>query len=443
MKARPLLPLLSLLPPLLLVALATAAVVSVVPVAFVAPAAAQVTPSPPAGAPPATPQTPAAETPPPEPPVPPPAIDVMYVCPGGPDFSAHFSNNGELVTLKMSGQPDLEMPRQTTATGYFYTDGYYELRGRGREATLTAAGRSLRCHAAGRPGQPPRTFANADSTLTLFPDGTFRLREKRAGAAQPVLDLGQWSQEVDGGVRLVIRGSDSARRAFREVGVGKLIDDKGAELTLATTPDPIEGKFRLTGLYRDAQDGGLFTECFTDRTYAVAPGGAEPDLERAWVEATPSRETGLYAEMIGEFTGPNGINVLEFLGLKRGTTCPAQPSRGAALRDTEWRLVEIDGEKVRFEDWRHRPTLRLNDEGGFSGRSGCNDFGGTYELSADGLRFKAGAMTTMACPEPQQTMERRYLEALDAVRTAQIASTVLDLNDATGKRRLRFEARSL
>lgn len=437
---------------LALLALATAPVALVAlvaPVAFVVPAAAQVTTSPPpAGSPPAaddktpSPQTPAAETPPPEPPAPPPAIDVMYVCPGGPDFSAHFSNNGELVTLKMSGQPDLEMPRQTTATGYFYTDGYYELRGRAREATLTAAGRSLRCHAAGRPGQPPRTFANADSTLTLFPDGTFRLREKRAGAAQPVLDLGQWSQEVDGGVRLVVRGSDATRRAFREVGVGKLIDDKGAELTLAATPDPIEGKFRLTGLYRDAQDGGLFTECYTDRTYAVAPGGAEPDLERAWVEATPSRETSVYAEVVGEFTGPNGVSILEFIALKRGATCAAQPSRGAALRDTEWRLVEIDGTKVRFDDWRHRPTLRLNDEGGFSGRTGCNGFGGTYELTADGLRFKAGAMTMMACPEPQQTMERRYLDALDAVRTAQIASTVLDLNDATGKRRLRFEARS-
>ncbi len=36
--------------------------------------------------------------------------------------------------------------------------------------------------------------------------------------------------------------------------------------------------------------------------------------------------------------------------------------RGAALRDTEWRLIEIDGEKVSFDDWRRRPQLRLDDE---------------------------------------------------------------------------------
>ena len=379
---------------------------------------------------------------PPSGPTPPPGLDVMYACPGGPDFSAHFTSDGDLATLRMPGQPDIELPRQNTNTGFLYTDGYYELRGRAREAALTAAGRSMRCHAAGRPGEPPRTYTGPNSTLTLFPDGTFRLREKRDGAAEPVLDLGQWAQEVDGGVRLVIRGSDTSRRAFREVGVGKLVDDKGAELTLATTPDLIDGKFRLSGLYRDAQDGGLFSECFTGRTFGVTPGGAEPELERAWMQATPSREASLYVEVIGKFIGRNGVEIEEFLSLRPNGACPPLPTRGAALRDTEWRLVEIDGEKVTFDDWRRRPTLRLDDEGKFSSSTGCNSLAGAYELTPNGLRFAPGPMTLMACPPPAQTMERRFIDAMDAVRSAQIASTVLDLSDATGKRRLRFEARS-
>lgn len=391
---------------------------------------------------PALAQTGTTPSPSPTPPTPPPGLDVMYVCPGGPDFAAHFTNDGDLATLRMPGQPDIELPRQTTNTGFLYTDGYYELRGRAREATLTAAGRSMRCHAAGRPGEPPRTFAGPNTTLTLFPDGTFRLREKREGAVEPVLDLGQWAQEVDGGVRLVLRGSDATRRAFREVGGGKLIDDKGIELAQSTTPDLIDGKFRLSGMYRDAQDGGLFAECFTGRTYGVVPGGAEPDLERAWVQATPSRETSLYVEVVGKFIDRNAVEIEEFLSLKPNGACPSPAPRGAALRDTEWRLIEIDGEKVSFDDWRRRPQLRLDDEGRFSGSTGCNSFGGTYELNPDGLRFVAGPMTLMACPPPALAMERRFIDALDAVRSAQIASTVLDLNDGTGKRRLRFEARS-
>src|SRR6185369_16585445 len=107
----------------------------------------------------------------------PPGPDVRYVCPGGTDFSAVFSKDGDLATLMVPGQPEIELPRQRSGSGFAYGDSYYELRGRGREATLTAAGRAMRCHAAGRPGDPPRTFAGSGLTVTLFPDGTFRLRE--------------------------------------------------------------------------------------------------------------------------------------------------------------------------------------------------------------------------------------------------------------------------
>ncbi len=136
---------------------------------------------------------------------------------------------------------------------------------------------------------------------------------------------------MDGGVRLVLRGNDATRRAFREVGGGKLINDKGTELTLATTPDLIDGKFRLSGMYRDAQDGGLFAECFTGRTYGVVPGGAEPDLERAWVQATPSREASLYVEVIGKFIDRNGVEIEEFLSLKPDGACPSPCPTGRRL----------------------------------------------------------------------------------------------------------------
>jgi heat shock protein HslJ len=397
-------------------------------VAAAAPAVAQM-PAPPSSLPPAPT------------PMPPPGPHVMYVCPGGTDFSAHFSDDGELATLRVPGQPDIELPRQRSGTGFAYSDSYYELRGRGREATLTAAGRALRCHAAGRPGEPPRTFEGPGLTVTLFPDGTFRLRERRDGSDQPVLDLGQWAQEVDGGVRLVLRGGITGRRAFREVGVGKLIAENGTELVRTTVPDLIDGRFRLVGLYRDAQDGGLFAECLTGRTYSVAPGGAEPDLERAWVEATPSRETSLYAEIDGRFAHHGTVEVDRLLNLKRGGACSPLIPRGAALRDTEWRILEIDGERPTFDDWRRRPTLRLDDEGKFVASTGCNSLGGEYALDTDGLRFIAGPMTLMACPAPASDIERRFIDALKAARTAQISSTTLDLNDAAGKRRLRLEAR--
>ena len=302
----------------------------------------------------------------------PPGPDVRYVCPGGTDFSAIFSKEGDLATLMVPGQPEIELPRQRSGSGFAYGDSYYELRGRGREATLTAAGRAMRCHAAGRPGDPARTFTGKDLTVTLFPDGTFRLREQRAGAAEPTLDLGQWTQEVDGGVRLVLRGGLVARRAFRQADGGRLIADDGTELTQAATVDNIDGRFRLEGLYRDAQDGGLFAECYTGRTFSVAPKGAEPDLEHAWVEAAPSREAQLFFQIAGRFSDDGQIEVERVLNLKRNGACPPTAPRSATLRDTEWRTTEIDGERLAFGDGVRRPTLTLDDDGTFSASTGCN-----------------------------------------------------------------------
>jgi len=357
------------------------------------------------------------------------------------DFASSFSDDGDEATLRMPGQPDIELSRVPAGSGFAYSDSYYELRGRGREVTLTAAGRSMRCHAAGRPGDPPRTYEGGGLTITLFPDGTFRLRERRAGSADPLLDLGEWAQEVEGGVRLILRGGAGNRRAFREIGTGKLVADDGSELLRTASPDPIDGRFRLSGMYRDAQDGGLFAPCLVGRTYAVAPGGAEPDLERAWVDATPSRDTSLYVEIIGGFDKSNSVTVDRFLGLKRGSVCPPLVSRGSALRDTEWRLLELDGDRPTFDDWRRRPLMRLDDSGRFTASTGCNTLSGDYVLDPTGLRFTPGPTTMMACPPTETAIEKSFVAALEAVRTAQISGTTLDLTDGNGKRRMRLEAR--
>jgi heat shock protein HslJ len=180
-------------------------------------------------------------------------------------------------------------------------------------------------------------------------------------------------------------------------------------------------------------------ECLTGRTYPVAPTGAEPDLEKAWTEATPSREAQIYVEVVGGFA-KGEIHVERFLSLKRDGACPPLAPRSSALRGSEWRLIEIC-ERPAFDDWRQRPTLRLDDQGKYTGSTGCNPMTGSYQLDPDGLRFTAAATTLIACLPTLGAMERRYLDALAAVRQAQIAGTTLDLLDGAGKRRLRLEAR--
>ena len=367
----------------------------------------------------------------------PPGPQVMYACPGGTDFTAVFSKDGELATLSMPGQPDIELSREPARSSFVYGDFYYQLRGRGREATLTAAGRSMRCHAVGRPGEPARTYTGGGTSITFLPDGTFRLRDGKAGS-QPTFDLGQWSQEVDSGLRLVLRGA-GAPRVFREESGDRLIDQQGTELSRAAL-DPIDGRYRMSGLYRDTQNGGLFNECRTGRTYAVAPRAAESDLERAWSEATPSKEAPLYVEIVGHFVDDE-IEADRFLSLRRDGACPPPVSRGAALQGTEWRVVEMDGAPPRFDNWRDRPRLKLEEDGKYSAWTGCNTISGSYQLDAEGVRLLPAATTLKACDQAQSGVERAFLQALAAVRQARIAGTTLDLTDDAGKRRLRLDAR--
>src|SRR5258708_14246527 len=154
-----------------------------------------VAPAPQAPVPPAVPSSPEAQ---------PPGPEVMYACPGGTDFSAMFSKDGDVATLNVPGQPMIELSRQRSGSGFTYSDSYYELRGRGREATLTAAGRSMRCHAVARPGEPPRTYEGGRPTLPLFPDRLFPPGERRRGGG-PGLAPGQWVPEVQAGGRPVPR----------------------------------------------------------------------------------------------------------------------------------------------------------------------------------------------------------------------------------------------
>src|SRR5258708_37443058 len=164
-----------------------------------------------AGAAAAQTATPAPQAVPPSPPTAPssadaqpPGLEVMYACPGGTDFAAVFSKDGDLATLTVPGQPEIELSRQQAGSGFAFGDSYYELNGRGREATLTAAGRSMRCHAVGRPGEPPRTYVGGGLTITLFPDRLFPPGERRRGGG-PGLAPGQWVPEVQAGGRPVPR----------------------------------------------------------------------------------------------------------------------------------------------------------------------------------------------------------------------------------------------
>lgn len=59
---------------------------------------------------------------------------VKYVCDRGTQLKATFSADGENVEISTQSVENLVIPRQVSGSGFLYSNGRYELRGKGKEA---------------------------------------------------------------------------------------------------------------------------------------------------------------------------------------------------------------------------------------------------------------------------------------------------------------------
>ena len=73
-----------------------------------------------------------------------------------------------------------------------------------------------------------------------------------------------------------------------------------------------------------------------------------------------------------------------------------------------------------------------------SGTSGCNRYNASYEASGNEISFGPIAGTKMACPEPQMSVEARYLQLLESVATFEVEGRAMSMSDGEGTPVLQF-----
>jgi heat shock protein HslJ len=104
------------------------------------------------------------------------------------------------------------------------------------------------------------------------------------------------------------------------------------------------------------------------------------------------------------------------------------PDQPPALGDTEWTLVELDGEPVEVAEGERAPHLVLDlEESRIAGSGGINRLMGTFSLSASELRFGPIATTMMAGPEREMAREHDFLAALARVTSYELKDRTLTL----------------
>ena len=111
---------------------------------------------------------------------------------------------------------------------------------------------------------------------------------------------------------------------------------------------------------------------------------------------------------------------------------PADRAPTSPLRNTYWKLMQLNGAAVQVTPNQREPHLVLASRGArVSGSGGCNAVMGRFAVRGRALAFTSLASTEMACMGGME-QETQFLRTLSTVAAYRIRSEQLDLLDAGG-----------
>ena len=126
--------------------------------------------------------------------------------------------------------------------------------------------------------------------------------------------------------------------------------------------------------------------------------------------------------------------LLAFLGLFATVLAQAQPGRELStdqrvLTGIEWRLVSLGPTGAEQDVVQGTTvTLRLGEDGRAGGSTGCNSYGGNYQVRGDTISFSRIVATRRACLDQNaNAQEHRFLSVLESANRFRLSSNRLTI----------------
>lgn len=123
-----------------------------------------------------------------------------------------------------------------------------------------------------------------------------------------------------------------------------------------------------------------------------------------------------------------------------GIACTANDGAGQVAADGDDLLQTLTAGTWRPETVRTESvpddsgiSMSFSDDGRVTGNGGCNQFFGSYELTAGGLRLGPIGATRKLCMEPIMSRETSFLQALELTRRVSAHAGALELLDEDGE----------
>ena len=282
-----------------------------------------------------------------------------------------------------------------------------------------------------------------EQTLTLRADGLYHLRRVYQDKPNGMFtELGRWTTDASGKRLTLLSGSNMSLLEVKDNATLRQLDRLGqpiasvANLDLSRTAqvDPINESRHWRGEFLYLADAAMYTDCASGVRWPVAMIGDYLTMERNYLQARSAPAAPLLVNFEGRLDvlpameGPPSeqIVVEQFGSSEPGATCSSlsasKDSVKAQLKDTYWKLIELNGTKVTMAPTQQREVrITLASEGSrVFGFSGCNQFTGAYIHDGSALRFTQMAGTRMACLSPFMELESQVIKMLSAITAYRI-----------------------
>ena len=100
------------------------------------------------------------------------------------------------------------------------------------------------------------------------------------------------------------------------------------------------------------------------------------------------------------------------------------------ITNREWVVEDINNAGIPD---RARATLNFESDGNISGRTGCNQYNGSWEIKGDLITYSVFAVTKMACPPALMDMENKFLAVLSEPTVVKLSDNgLLSLGSIAG-----------